>query len=163
MTEQERVLREHLRALLEGGHAHMTFEDAVANFPRQDMNTNPPHVPYTPWHVIEHLRITQWDILEFIRNPEHISPDWPEGYWPPKDAKADAATWDQTIASFLADLQALREMATDPSVDLYTPIPHGSGQTILREILLVADHNAYHIGEFAILRQVMQTWGNTQH
>jgi hypothetical protein len=163
MTEQERVLREHLRALLEGGHAHMTFEDAVADFPRAHMNTNPPHVPYTPWHVLEHLRITQWDILEFIRNPEHVSPDWPEGYWPPSDARADAAIWDRTIASFLVDLQVLREMVTDPSLDLYAPIPHGTGQTILREILLVADHNAYHIGEFAILRQVMQTWGNAAH
>lgn len=91
MTEQERVLREHLLALLEEGNAHMTFEDAVADFPRHAMNTNPPQVPYTPWHILEHLRITQWDILEFIRNPKHISPDWPEGYWPPRDARADAA------------------------------------------------------------------------
>jgi len=163
MMEQELLLREHLYTLLEGGNAHMTFQEAIADFPREDMNANPPHVPYTPWHLLEHLRITQWDILEFIRNPGHISPPWPQGYWPSREARADAAAWDQTIASFRADLQALWEMVADPSVELHAQIPHGIGQTILREILLVADHDAYHIDEFAILRQVMQTWGNARH
>ena len=141
----------------------MTFDDAVAYFPREHMNTKPPKVPYTPWHLLEHLRITQWDILEFTRNPRHVSPAWPEGYWPAHDAQADDAAWQHTIASFRADLSALQQIATDPTVDLNAPIPHGSGQTVLRELLLAADHNAYHIGEFAILRQVMQTWRDHEH
>ena len=158
--ESDALLREQLRTLLQGGHAHMTFDEAVADFPREHINAKPPHVPYTPWHLLEHLRIAQWDILEFIRNPQHVSPRWPEGYWPAEDRQADETAWEQTLASFRADLQALQQLATVPAVDLYAPIPHGSGQSVLREILLVADHNAFHLGEFGILRQVMQTWRN---
>ncbi len=157
------LLREQLRTLLLGGNAHMTFDEAVADFPRERMNTKPPHVTYTPWHLLEHLRIAQWDILEFIRNPKYVSPPWPEGYWPAQNAQADEAAWAKTIASFRADQRALSEIVTDSSINLSTPIPHGNGQTILREILVVADHNAYHIGEFAVLRQVMQTWGDHEH
>lgn len=157
------VLREQLQTLLLGGNAHMTFDEAVANFPREHMNTKPPHIIYTPWHLLEHLRITQWDILEFIRNSKYVSLPWPEGYWPAQNAQADEAAWVKTIASFRADRHALSEIVADPSMNLSTPIPHGDGQTILREILVIADHNAYHIGEFAILRQVMQTWGDDEH
>ncbi len=156
--DTERILREHLRALLQGGNAHMTFEQAVKDFPHEAMNTTAPDVSYTPWHLLEHLRITQWDILEFIRDPHHTSPQWPQGYWPAQSAQTDEVGWERTIASFRADLHTLIEMTGDTNVDLYTPLPHGSGQTVLREFLLVADHNAYHIGEFAILRQVMGTW-----
>ena len=160
MTESDSHLREQLRALLQGGQAHMTFDEAVADFPRASMNARAPHMSYTPWHLLEHLRIAQWDILEFIRNPQHVSPPWPEGFWPAADSQADEAAWEQTLASFRADLAALQQTAADPGVDLYAPLPHGSGQNILREILLVADHNAFHLGEFGILRQVMQTWPN---
>ncbi|MBO0781065.1 MAG: DinB family protein [Ktedonobacteraceae bacterium] len=156
--DTDQVVREHLRNLLLGGNAHMTFDDAVADFPAEHFNTRPPQVTYTPWHILEHLRITQWDILEFIRNPHYVSPQWPEGYWPAPDARTDRYGWEQTLASFRADLQTLIQMVDDPETNLYQTIPHGEGQTILREILLVADHNAYHIGEFAILRQVMGTW-----
>ena len=152
------VMREHLLALLHGGHAHMSFDEAVAEFPVTQINTHPPHVPYTPWHLLEHLRIAQWDILEFIRNPAHISPPWPEGYWPAREARADARAWASTIADFQADLRALQELVADPATDLTAPLSHAPEYTILREILVVADHNAYHIGEFAILRQVMETW-----
>jgi hypothetical protein len=154
----EKVIREQLLALLRGGNAHMVFDEAVADFPMERINTRPPKVPYTPWHLLEHIRIAQWDILEFIRNPHYVSPPWPEGYWPDRDAKADEAAWRKTIESIRADRRALEEMVLNPDTDLYSPIPHGNGQTIFREILLVADHNAYHIGEFAILRQVTQTW-----
>ena len=160
--ESDTLLRQHLHQLLESGNAHMTFDDAVANFPPEHMNTKPPHVPYTSWHLLEHLRITQWDILEFIRNPHYVSPKWPEGYWPTEETQADETIWEQTLASFRADRHALQQIVTDPAINLYEPIPHGNGQTILREILLVADHNAYHIGEFAILRQVMGTWHNLE-
>lgn len=152
------IVREQLRALLEGGNAHMTFDEAVANFPREQMNTRPQNVPYTPWQLLEHIRMAQWDILEFIRNPQYVSPPWPEGYWPEESVRADVVAWEKTLASFRADLQSLLAIVADPKVDLYTPIQHGDGQNILREILVVADHNAYHISEFSTYRQVMGTW-----
>jgi hypothetical protein len=154
----DQVIREQLLALLRGGNAHMGFDEAVADFPVEHINSQPPHVPYTPWHLLEHVRIAQWDILEFIRNPQHISPDWPEGYWPAPTEQADPARWQATLQAFRADLQALQDLVMDPQTDLSAPLPHAPGYTIFREILLVADHNAYHIGEFAILRQVMGTW-----
>jgi hypothetical protein len=157
-VSSDQVVRDQLVALLRGGQAHMTFDEALAAFPIAQINTTPPHVPYTPWHLLEHLRIAQWDILEFIRNPAHVSPPWPEGYWPPREARADAAAWAGTIAAFQADLQSLQDLVRDPATDLYAPLPHAPEYTILREILVVADHNAYHVGEFAILRQVMETW-----
>ena len=156
--DPDTLVREQLRELLEGGNAHMTFDEAVANFPREHMNSKAPNVPYTPWHLLEHIRLAQWDILEFIRNPHYVSPTWPEGFWPAEVAQADEVAWEKTIASLRADLQSLLEIVNDPTVNLYTPIPHGDGQNILREILVVSDHNAYHIGEFATLRQVMGTW-----
>jgi hypothetical protein len=152
------VVREHLLDLLHGGHAHMSFDAAVAEFPSTQINARPPHVPYTPWHLLEHLRIAQWDILEFIRNPAHVSPPWPEGYWPARETHADAQAWARTIAAFQADLRALQELIADPATDLAAPLSHAPEYTILREIMVVADHNAYHIGEFAILRQVMESW-----
>nr|BBH86569.1 hypothetical protein KTC_13200 [Thermosporothrix sp. COM3] len=154
----DEVLRQQLRTLLLKGNAHMTFDDAVAAFPAEQMNQRPPNVSYTPWHLLEHIRIAQWDILDFIRNPNYIAPAWPSGYWPAPDALTDREGWEATIASFHADQRALVAIIDDPKTDLYAPIPHGDGQNILQEILTVADHNAYHIGEFAILRQVMGTW-----
>jgi hypothetical protein len=154
----DQVVREQLLFLLRGGNAHMTFDQAVAEFPMDRINGQPPNVSYTPWHLLEHIRIAQWDILEFTRNPNHISPQWPEGYWPPPDERADEVTWQKTISHFRADLRALQAMVEDPSTDLYAPLPHAKDYTALREILLVADHNAYHIGEFAVLRQVVGTW-----
>jgi hypothetical protein len=152
------VYREQLLQLLSGRNAHFTFEDAVKAFPMEFINTKPPNVSYTPWHLIEHLRLAQWDILEFVRDPDHVSPKWPEGYWPDPDAEADASDWQQTIDSFNTDLQAMAAIAQDPDIDLQAELPHAPGYTYLREILLVADHNAYHIGEFCILRQIMGTW-----
>ncbi len=154
----DQTLRDELLFLLRGGHAHMPFAAAVADFPAEHYNTCPPNVPYTPWHLLEHLRITQADILEFIRNPDYVYLNWPEDYWPAGDAQADAAAWQRTIAGWQADNQALQALVADPATDLYTPLAHGEGQNILREILVVSDHNAYHIGEFAIQRQVMGTW-----
>ena len=158
MMDTDNALREQLLHLLRGGNAHLTFDDAVADFPPERMNDVPPHVPYTPWHLLEHIRLAQWDILDFMRNPNYREMAWPDDYWPAPDARADQTTWDTTLAGFRADLAAIEAIAADPQTDLDARIPHGDGQTILREILLVADHNAYHIGEFAILRQVMQTW-----
>ncbi len=155
---QNKILREHLLWLLRGGNAHMGFEQAVAKFPLEYINQKLPNAPYAPWHLIEHVRIAQWDILEFTRQPNHSSPAWPEGYWPPPDKQAGEAQWQKTVEDFRADLQALQELVADPDTDLCAPLPHAPDYTVLREILLVADHNAYHIGEFAVLRQVMETW-----
>jgi hypothetical protein len=156
--ESDKVVREQLLSLLRGGNAHLNFDQALADFPIQNINSKPPNVSYTPWYLLEHLRIAQWDILEFIRDPKHVSPTWPEGYWPPENEEADQAKWEKTISDFQADMETLQDMVVDLQVDLYAPILHAPDYTILREILLVADHNAYHIGEFAILRQVMDNW-----
>lgn len=158
----DQSLRQHVLSLLDGRNAHMTFDDAVANLPDEFINARAPNVPYTLWHLIEHLRIAQWDILEYVRNPLYESPAWPEGYWPPRDAMADRAAWEQTVAQFRRDLADMKAIVSDPATDLHAPIPHGyGGHTILREALLVADHNAYHIGELGILRQVLGAWPST--
>ncbi len=156
--ETEDVLRHHVVNLLRGGQAAMTFDQAIAAFPMERINDTPPHVPYSPWALLEHLRRTQNDILDFMRNPAYRERQWPADYWPAPGTTTDAAGWTATIAAFRADHQTLCDLALDPATDLFATIPHGSGQTILRELLLAADHNAYHTGEFAILRQVMQTW-----
>lgn len=152
------ILRQQVLALLDGRNAHATLDDVVAGFPPEHFNTRPPNVPYSPWHLLEHIRIAQWDILEFTRDPNYKSPPWPEGYWPAPDAQADEAAWNNTLAAIRADMAALKAMVQDPARDLTAELPHAPGYTLLREALLVADHNAYHIGEFGILRQVMGTW-----
>jgi DinB family protein len=158
MTNDE-SLRKHLVNLLQARQAHMMFDDAVADFPPEMMNAYPPNVPYTPWHLIEHLRITQWDILDYMRNPNYKEIEWPKDYWPARDAKTDQTGWDKTVAQFRSDMQAIVDIVNDPKTDFFAPILHGyDGHTILREVMLVADHNAYHVGELAILRQVMGAW-----
>jgi hypothetical protein len=153
------ALREQLADLLERGNAHMTFEDAVADYPMASINTPFPNGTYTAWHLLEHLRLSQEDILDFVRNPAYQEREWPRDYWPAQDKLATAEQWAGTVAAFLRDRQVLRDLVMDPHTDLHARIPHGTGQTILREMLVVADHNAYHTGEFAIMRQVMGTWG----
>ena len=117
-----------------------------------------PGLPHTPWRLLEHMRIAQWDILRFSVDPKHISPEFPDGYWPSGDAPPDAAAWDRSIAAFRADLQAIKDLVTNPDTDLFKPIPHGQGQTILREALLVADHNAYHLGQLVTVRRMLGAW-----
>lgn len=151
-------LREQVLELLAGEGAHMPLEEAVAGFPDDAINTRPPNVPYTPWHLLEHIRIAQHDILEYITNRAYLEPSWPEEYWPAPDATATAADFAATLEGLRDDQAALRALVADPATDLLAPIPGTPGHTILREIRLVADHNAYHVGEFAILRQVTGTW-----
>ena len=141
------ILREQLLALIDGHGAHLPFDAAVADFPDDAINRLPPNVPYTPWHVLEH-----------IRNRAYLAPTWPEEYWPARDATATPEQFGLTIGGFRADRTALHELVADPATDLLATIPNTPGHTILREVRLVGDHNAYHIGEFAILRQVMWTW-----
>ena len=153
------ALRTQLVNLLTKQQAHMNLDDALKNFPAKDYNTRPPNVEYTFWHLLEHLRICQWDILDYCRNPDYKSIEWPRDYWPAKDATTDAAGWQHTIDQFHADLAELVAIVLDSKTDLYAPIPHGyDGHNILREILVVADHNAYHTGEFGVLRQIVKYW-----
>jgi hypothetical protein len=154
----DQALREHLLYLLPGGGAHLSFDEAFAGFPPETRGQKPDGAPHTAWQLLEHIRIAQWDILEFSRNPHHVSPDFPRGYWPTEDAPPDAAAWDRSIEAFRVDLQAMQDLVADPSTDLFAPIPHGDGQTILREALLVADHNAYHLGQVVLLRRLLDVW-----
>jgi len=151
-------LRRQLLRLLDGVDAHMTFDEAVAGFPDEAMNDRPPNVDYTPWHLIEHLRLTQRDILEYVTNPAYVEREWPREYWPDPAETATRATWDATVRGFLADRTALRELVADAGRDLFAVLAGTRGHTLIREVRIVADHNAYHVGEFAILRQVMGTW-----
>ena len=154
----DELIRNHLAWQLQGGDAHMTFEEAISGFPLDRINELFPNGTYSAWALLEHLRITQWDILDFITNSDYKYLQWPKEYWPAQDKQATPEDWHTTIAKFEKDQKALVTIVEDRKTDLYSPIAHGTGQTILREVLLVADHNAYHIGEFAIMRQVMGTW-----
>ena len=154
----DKALRDHLLYLLRGGGAHLDFERAVAELPPELRGAKPPGVPHSPWRIVEHMRIAQWDILEFCRNAEHASPAFPEGYWPEGDAPADDQHWEWSLAQFRADLKAIEQLVADPAIDLFAEIPHGSGQTMLREALLVADHNAYHLGQLVTIRRALGAW-----
>ena len=151
-------LRRQVILLLKGGNAHATFDDAVKNFPPELRGKKPRGAEHSAWQLIEHLRIAQWDILEFSRDPQHQSPDWPGGYWPAKPAPPDEKAWDKSVRAFRRDLKALCEMVGDESVDLFARIAHGDGQTVLREALLAADHNAYHIGQLVLVRRLLGAW-----
>jgi hypothetical protein len=154
----EQALRDHLLYLLRGGGAHLDFNKAIADLPASLRGGKPAGQPHTPWRLVEHLRIAQWDILEFCRNPKHVSPQFPDGYWPKGDAPAGDAAWDRGVTAFRTDLQAIQDLVANPATDLFAAIPHGEGQTILREALLVADHNAYHLGQLVILRRLLGSW-----
>jgi uncharacterized damage-inducible protein DinB len=157
-TDQTASLREHLLYLLKGGGAHLDFDKAITGLPAKLRGAKAPGVPHTPWRLLEHLRIAQQDILEFTRNPRHVSPPWPEGYWPAGDAPPDDEAWDRSAAAFRADLRAMEDLVADRATDLFTPLPHGKGQTALREALLIADHNAYHLGQLVVVRRLLGAW-----
>jgi hypothetical protein len=154
----DQSIREHVLSLLNGGNAHTTFDDAIAGLPAKARGKKVRGLPYTAWMLLEHLRIAQWDILEFSRNPKHESPEWPKGYWPKEPAPPSDAAWNKSVKSFRADLKAMQQLVSDPNTDLYAQIPWAQGQTVLREALLLADHNAYHIGELVLLRRLLGTW-----
>jgi hypothetical protein len=144
--------------LLRSKGAHADFDQAIEGLPEGLRGARVKEVPFTPWRLLEHLRLAQWDILEFSRDPRHKSPKWPEGYWPDGDAPPSAAAWDSSVTGFRRDLAEMVKLVKDPSNDLFTPIPHGKGQTLLREALLVADHNSYHIGQLILLRRLLGAW-----
>jgi DinB family protein len=152
------VLRRQLADLLDGVGAHMPLEEAVADFPDEAMNRRPPNVDYTPWHLLEHIRLTQLDILEYITDPGYDERTWPDDFWPDLNVTATREEFDATVAGFMADRAALRALVVDEDRDLFAVISGSPGHTLLREVRIIGDHNAYHVGEFAILRQVMGTW-----
>ena len=154
----DKALRQHLLDLLKGGNAHLDFDSAFKDLPAQLRGKRPKGTEHSAWEVLEHMRIAQWDILEFSRNPKHKSPEFPRGYWPRTQSPPDDAAWDKSLQSFRKDLEALCDLVADKSTDLFAKIPHGDGQTILREALVAADHNAYHLGEAVLLRRILGAW-----
>ena len=154
--DNDKGLRDHLLYLLRGGGAHIDFETVIADFPIELINRRVEGIPYTAWQLLEHMRIAQWDILEFSRSPKHVSPAWPAGYWPAEDLIPDGEAWHRSVEAFRADLKEMEKLVEDSGTDLFAPIPHGEGQTILREALLVADHNAYHLGVLVTLQRILQ-------
>lgn len=159
MTKNDdQSLRQHLLELLAGGGAHAKFEDAVKGLPTKLRGAKPAKFPHSPWMLLEHLRLAQWDMLEFSRDASHVSPDWPSGYWPKTIAPPNAAAWNKSIQQFRRDLRAMQQLVANPKTDLYARIPWGDGQTILREALQVADHNAYHIAQIVDVRRMLEVW-----
>jgi len=154
----DKLLREHVVYLLKGGGAHVHFEDALAGFPPSKRGVFAKGLPHTGWQLLEHSRIAQWDILEFSRNAKHVSPDFPGGYWPKTPLPPNDAAWEKSWKSFQNDLEEMIALVKNPKTDLFAKIPHGDGQTILREALLLADHNAYHLGQIVDLRRALGAW-----
>jgi len=157
-VDRDAALRQHLLELLNGGHAHADFDTAIRNLPLAPRGKRPKGAEHSPWEILEHLRIAQGDILEFSRDPGHQSPGWPGGYWPATPAPPDEKSWDKSVRAFRRDLKAMGDLVKNPATDLFVPIPHGNGQTVLREALLVSDHNAYHLGELVLVRRLLGAW-----
>ena len=154
----DKPLREHVLYLLEGGAAHVNFDRAISGLPAALREKRPKGAEHSPWEILEHMRIAQWDILEFIRDARHKSPEWPGGYWPKSRTPPSQRAWSASVRAFRSDLEALCTLIGDKLTDLFSPIAHGDGQTILREALLVADHNSYHLGEMLLVRRLLGAW-----
>lgn len=151
-------LRAHLTNLLAWRDAHVSFEAAVAGLPAALRGVQPPGLPYSAWQLLEHLRLAQADILDFSRNADYQEREWPAGYWPARSTPPSDEAWDESVAAFLRDRAELERLARDPELDLFAPIPHGTGQTYLRELLLAADHNAYHLADLVAVRRLLGAW-----
>jgi DinB family protein len=157
---QDRLLREHVVYLLNGGGAHAQFDAVIKDMPEKLRGEKPEGLEHSAWMLLDHLRLAQWDILEFSRNPKHVSPKWPEGYWPKNPVPASTAAWNKSVQQFRKDLKTMQELVANPKTDLFARIPWGDGQTVLREALLLADHNAYHVGQLVDLRRLLGAWHN---
>jgi len=155
---KEKILREHLVDLLSGRGAHVDWKASFSDVAAKLRGVRPNGLPYSIWELLEHMRIAQWDILEFSRDAKHVSPAWPAGYWPAAQAPPNAKAWGKSLKSFAQDLATMKKLVASPKTDLFAKIPHGTGQTILREALLVADHNAYHLGQVLTVRRVLGNW-----
>lgn len=157
-TDNRQELVKTLVDFLRGGHAHATFEDAVNGLPVSLTGAVPEGLPYSIWQIVEHIRIGQWDMLEFSRNPNHKSPKWPDKYWPEEIAPADDKTWKKSIAQIIDDREAFIGLLKDPANDLYAPFPWGQGQHLLKEAIMLTDHNGYHTGEIIVIRKLLGAW-----
>jgi hypothetical protein len=155
---RDQALREHLVHLLKGGGAHVHFMDALDGFPPHKRGAYAEGLPHTGWQLLEHARLAQWDILEFSRNPKHVSPEFPEGYWPKTPGPQTEEEWTDSLWAFRRDLREMVRLVENPRTDLCAKIPHGQGQTILREALVLADHNSYHLGQLVDLRRALGAW-----
>ena len=155
-NQNDQSLREHLVSLLKEGNAHVSFDDFVKDFPVEKCGRRVEGLPYTAWQVLEHMRIAQWDILEFSRDAKHVSPKWPKGYWPDESETGTEALWNETVEKFRNDLQTFQDLVSDPATDLFAEIPHGTGQTVLREVLVLADHNSNHLGALIVLARLLK-------
>jgi len=154
----DKPVREHLVKLLEGGQAHVTFDAAVRGLPAALRGKKPKGAEHSAWEILEHIRIATWDILEFSRDGKHVSPKWPDGYWPKSPKPPNEKAWAKSIQAVNSDIKAMSKLVEADTTDLYAAIPHGDGQTIMREALLIADHNAYHIGELVLVRRLLGAW-----
>lgn len=156
--ENDAALRTHLQKILDWEAAHATFDAAVEGIPAEKRSVAPGGLPHSPWQILEHIRRTQWDILDFCRNPKYVEPKSMREYWPDGPAPPFASAWDESVDSVRRDRQDLKMMAGDPEIDLFARVPQGTGQTYLREILLVADHSAYHVGQLVLTRRLLGIW-----
>jgi hypothetical protein len=156
--DADRAVRERVLWLLGGGGAHVSFDRAVRGLPTALRGVRPAGLPYSPWELLEHMRIAQWDILDFSRNPGYVYMKWPDEYWPKSPTPPSAGAWAKSVGAFRRDLAAMMALVRRPQTDLHARIPWGRGQTILREALLLADHNAYHIGQLVVVRRLLGAW-----
>ncbi len=156
--EKDQVLREHLIELLEGGSAHDDFDSIVSGLSAKVRGETPEGVPYSPWQLLEHIRLAQWDIVNFCIDEDHVSPDWPEGFWPQEETPPSDKAWNDSVSQIASDLEKMKALVLDRENDLYEEFPHGDGQTLLREAILVADHMAYHLGQMVVLRRLLGAW-----
>jgi hypothetical protein len=154
----DQSLRKHLLELLDGGHAHATFDKVIADFPQKLHGEVPDGLPHSAWMLLEHLRLAQWDILDFSRNPKYKELKWPDDYWPKTPSPPSATAWDEGVKSFHHDLSEMKKLVSDSKTDLFAKIPWGDGQTILREALLVANHNSHHLGQMIDVRRLLGIW-----
>ncbi len=157
-SDLDHALRQHLLYVLKGGGAHAKFDDVIAQVPANLRGAKAVGLPHSPWMLLEHMRIAQWDILEFSRNAKHVSPKFPDGYWPASEAPASDAAWTQSVTNFQKDLKAMEALVNNPKTDLFGKLPWGDGQTVLREALLVADHNAYHLAQIVDVLRLLGAW-----
>jgi DinB superfamily len=160
-TNQDKALRRQLAEVLTWGDAHADWKKALADLPVEKRGVRPEGLPHSPWELLEHARITQWDILDFCTNPEYEAREWPAGYWPKTPAPPDESAWEKSIRAFELDTQAAAKLIENPGTNLFAKIPHGTGQTILREAVLLADHGAYHLGQLVLVRRLLGAWKET--
>ncbi len=156
--DKDQSVRDHVVKLLKGGGAHANLDKALDKLPAELRGAKAPGLPHTVWQLLEHIRIAQWDILEFSRNAKHVSPKFPDGYWSETSAPPDAAAWDQSVETVHSDLKAMQDLVADPATDLHAQLAWGKGQTVLREALVLADHNSYHVAQIVSVRQVLGAW-----